>query len=211
MKHIYRCRVCGRFTEENIHCGVQTVLFLESSRRLRLSKLLSGLLRHYPWEIGVKIDRSGWVNIDELVKGIRTRWRNKELYQWVTRDHIIAVAVLDPKGRFEVKNNFIRARYGHSIKVDIDYEIHYPRILYHGTSIDRVKSILEKGLKPMKRLYVHATTSIETALETGRRHGEPVILKIDTDCLKRQGIPVYKATRSIYLIPYVPKECIVYG
>ena len=211
MRPIYRCRICSEFVEDNTHCGVYAELFLDSVRRVRLSKLLSGLLRHYPWEIGIDVDRDGWVDIDDLVYGIKTRWRNKELYQWVTKDHIIAVAKLDPKGRFEIKGNLIRARYGHSIDVRIDYEIYYPDTLYHGTSIDRLKSILRDGLKPMKRRFVHATTSVENALETGKRHGKPVILRIDVDCLRKHGIPVYRATRDIYLIPYVPRECIVYG
>ncbi len=210
MKSIYRCMVCRKFIEEDTHCSVHAELFLDSIRRVRLSKLLSGLLRHYPWEIGINIDRNGWVNIDDLVYGIKTRWRNKELYQWVTKEHIIAIAKLDPKGRFEIKGNLIRARYGHSIDVRIKYEVYYPDMLYHGTSIDRLKSILRDGLKPMKRRFVHATTSIENALETGGRHGKPVVLRIDVDCLKKHGIPVYKATKDIYLIPYVPRECIVY-
>ena len=210
MKSIYRCMVCRKFIEEDAHCSVHAELFLDSIRRVRLSKLLSGLLRHYPWEIGINIDRNGWVNIDDLVYGIKTRWRNKELYQWVTKEHIIAIAKLDPKGRFEIKGNLIRARYGHSIDVRINYEIYYPDTLYHGTSIDKLKSILRDGLKPMKRCFVHATTSIENALETGRRHGKPVVLRIDVDCLKKHSIPVYKATKDIYLIPYVPRECIVY-
>ncbi len=210
MKPIYRCRVCGAFTEERIHCGVEAELFLDPFRRVRLSKLLSGLLRHYPWEIGVSVSGDGWISIDELVSGIRERWRNKELYQWVTREHVIAIAKLDPKGRFEIEGNRIRARYGHSINVSIDYEIHYPDKLYHGTSIDKLNSILREGLKPMKRRYVHATTSIENALETGRRHGEPVVLEINIDCLKRHGIPVYRASKEVYLIPYVPRQCIEY-
>ncbi|RLG82718.1 MAG: RNA 2'-phosphotransferase [Thermoprotei archaeon] len=208
MKNIYRCRICGSFTEEPVHCNVKAELFLRGDLRLRLSKLISGLLRHYPQEIGLNVDKEGWVDLDELVHKIKTRWRNKELYQWVTKEHVIALALLDPKGRFELKGNKIRARYGHSIDIEIKYPIEYPPILYHGTSVDRLKNILREGLKPMKRRYVHLTTSLENAIETGRRHGKPVVLRIDVTCLKGEGVPVYKASDLIYLAPFVPSKCI---
>ena len=209
MKNIYRCRVCGEFIESPIHCGVEAELFLDARRRVMLSKLMSGLLRHYPWEAGLRIDSEGWVRIDDLVCGIREKWRNKELYQWVTREHIVAVAMLDPKGRFEIRNDRIRARYGHSVEVSIEYErtrIH--GALYHGTSRDKLVKIMLEGLKPMKRRYVHLTTSFEDAVETGRRHGKPVVLVINTMCLEKHAIKLYRATKTIYLAPRVPPECI---
>ncbi len=209
MRDIYKCRVCGRYVEEPIHCGVEAIPVLDSMRRVMLSKLLSGILRHYPWEIGVKPDEEGWVRIEELVKGIRERWRNKELYQWVRREHVEAIALLDPKGRFEVRDGYIRARYGHSIRVRIKYDVvEYDGVLYHGTSRDRLFRIIREGLKPMKRLYVHLTNDLETALDTGRRHGDPVVLVVDAGCLSSMGIKVYKATDKIYLVEYVPPQCI---
>lgn len=210
MKPIYRCRVCGRYVEEPYHCGKPCEQVLDPVNRVRLSKLMSGLLRHYPWEAGLKLTRDGWVDIDKLVEGIRTQWRNKELYQWVRREHVIAVALLDPKNRFELRNNMIRARYGHSIEVEIKYpavDIDHP--LYHGTSIDKLTNILVEGIKSMKRRYVHMTSSLEDAIDTGARHGKPVVLVISTKCLKKHGLRIYKATDKIYLTEYVPPDCIV--
>ncbi len=210
MRDIFKCRVCGRYVEDRIHCGRETILFLEASKRVSLSKLISGLLRHFPWEAGLRLDPHGWVSIDDLVRGIREKWRNRELYQWVRPEHVVAVALLDPKERFELRNNMIRARYGHSIDVSIDY----PRavvknLLYHGTSRDRVLKILVEGIKPMKRKYVHLTIDHDTAVETGGRHGEPVVLKIDPFCLEDRGYTIFRATSKIYLVKYVPPECII--
>ncbi|OYT39992.1 MAG: RNA 2'-phosphotransferase [Desulfurococcales archaeon ex4484_58] len=209
MQNIYKCRVCGEYTESPIHCGVKSELILDAKRRVMLSKLMSGLLRHYPQEAGLKLDSEGWVSIDELSMGIREKWRNKELYQWVTREHIIAIAMLDPKNRFEIKNNKIRARYGHSIDVEIKYlKINYNGKLYHGTSIDKLDMILVEGIRSMKRKYVHLTTDIVNAREIGRRHGKPVVLIINSRCLEENNIEVYKATDKIYLVKYVPPKCI---
>lgn len=210
MKPIYKCKVCGTFTEDPVHCGGRAILLLDSKRRVMLSKLMSGLLRHFPWEANLSLSKEGWVNINELVRGIREYWRNKEQYQWVTREHILAVAILDPKGRFEIKGNNIRARYGHSISVKLRYtEDTEVKILYHGTRIDNLHNILKEGLKPMKRLWVHLSSTPSDAYEVGRRHGgQAIVLEIDVKCLRRKGHRVYKASRTVYLTDYVPPECI---
>ncbi len=209
MKPIYRCRRCGKYVEEPWHCGVEAELVLDPRRRVMLSKLVSGLLRHFPGEAGLTPDREGWVSIDELVEAIKYRWRNRGLYQWVGREHIIAVAITDPKCRFEVDGNRIRARYGHSIEISIDYPVvEPPPRLYHGTSMDRIPGILRKGILPMKRKYVHLTIDPRIALETGRRHGRPVVIIVNGRCLEEKNITLYKATDKIYLVRHVPVECI---
>ena len=210
MRPIYKCRICGVFTEEPVHCGREALLFLDSKRRVMLSRLMSGLLRHFPWEASLKLDGEGWVKIDELVKGIREKWRNREQYQWVTREHVIAIALLDPKGRFEVKDDMIRARYGHSIEVKVNYvEDKEVKILYHGTRADNIPNILREGLKPMKRLWVHLSPTPYDAYEVGKRHGgETVVLEIDVECLRKQGHRVYRAGKTVYVTDYVPPKCI---
>jgi len=216
LKSIYKCRVCGRFVEEPFHCGRPAVLVLDGVRRLRLSKLVSGLLRHFPWEACLELDEGGWVDVDVLVKGIRECWRNRELYRWVTREHVVALALLDPKGRFELSRDGrrIRATYGHSVRVRVDHRPlsleELPEKLYHGTVKRVLGGILREGIKPMKRLMVHLTNRFEDAVETGRRHGpDVVVLVVDPHCLVEKGYKVYRAGRNVYLVSWVPPECIV--
>ena len=71
MKTIYRCVVCGSYTESRRHCGEVCRPFLDGRRRLMLSKLISFLLRHDPSSAGLKMDGYGWVSIAELVKALR--------------------------------------------------------------------------------------------------------------------------------------------
>ena len=212
MKNIYKCPLCGAYTEYSYHCNSKTKLLLDGRRRLRLSKLLSFLLRHDPQSIGLHMDREGWVNIDELVKNIKEKWIHKDLYTWLTKEHVIAIAYLDPKGRFEVYGNKIRARYGHEkrLNVNIRYEVDLrTKILYHGTIKSNLESIMKYGIRPMKRKYVHLTTDVETACETGRRHGhEPIYLIIDAECLRSLSIKIYIASRTVRLVDIVPPQCI---
>jgi len=175
--------------------------------RERLSKKIAGLLRHYGPKYGLHINTEGWADIDELVKVLNMIPQ----YGWVRKEHILEVVNKDMKGRYEIKNNLIRARYGHSLPVEIKYEeiMNPPPLLYHGTIRRKLKPIMTHGLLPMKRRYVHLSLSIEDAFETGRRHGpDVIILEIITDCLKKMGIPIYRASPKVFLVRKVPPQCI---
>ncbi len=210
MRHIYRCLGEERLVEDPAECRSGARLVLDGARRARLSKLMSGLLRHFPGEAGLVLDEEGWVSIDELARAIKERWRNREAYAWLRPEHVLAVAMLDPKGRFEVRGERIRARYGHSVPVRIGYEEDRDsRTLYHGTTEKSYRSIVREGVKPGKRLWVHLSTDLEDATETGRRHGgKVVVLVIDAECLRKRGFRIYKASNRVRLVKHVPPECI---
>lgn len=73
-----------------------------------------------------------------------------------------------------------------------------PGTLYHGTQLDKLPSIMRNGLKPMNRLYVHLTNSIDNAWESAcRRKGTSVVLFIDGDNLAKSGFKVYRASEFI--------------
>ena len=202
---VWRCSVCGAYTESVEHCGARCRLLLDGSRRLRLSKLMSAVLRHVAPSFGLRVDREGWVSIPELVRALRPRC------PWLTEEHVVAVASVDPKGRFEVRGGLIRARYGHTLDVRIRYpEDREVRRLYHGTTASRLRSIMEEGLRPMRRRMVHLTSLLEDAIVNASRWGEePVVLEVDADRLRGCGLKVYRASPTVYLAPYVPPSCIV--
>ncbi|MGC9152450.1 MAG: RNA 2'-phosphotransferase [Vulcanisaeta sp.] len=211
MRNIYKCTICGAFTEDVMHCGSPTKLILDGGLRSKLSRLMTYLLRHNPEAIGLAMDHEGWVSIDELVDAVRTRW-NPKAYSWLTKEHVIAIALLDPKGRFEMRNGMIRARYGHnkSLNVNIKYEIDDAvKTLYHGTTKEALTRIMREGIKPMNRKYVHLVLNPEEAYEVAIRHGnDAVILRISADCLRKNGQQVLIATDRIRLTNYVPPQCI---
>ena len=211
MRNIYKCVVCGTFTEDDTHCGKLTKLVINGELRNKLSHLMTYLLRHNPGAVNLTMDADGWVNINELVNAIKTRW-NPRTYSWLTMEHVLAVALMDPKGRFEVRDRMIRARYGHnkSLNVNIKYETDYEvKILYHGTTGDALTRILREGIKPMNRKYVHLVLDLKDAYEVAIRHGNnAVILKVNADCLRRNGQQVLIATDRVRLTSYVPPQCI---
>jgi len=178
-----------------------------------LSKLMSYILRHNPSSINLTLDDEGWASLKDLVRNIKQFWPWKDLYQWVAEEHIKAIVLLDPKGRFEIRDNqYIRAAYGHSksLEIKIKYRLDTgSKALYHGTIKERLGNILKLGLRPMERAFVHLSISVKDAYRTALRHGkEPVILRIDCECLRKKGINIYIASKYVRLAKYVPSDCI---
>jgi len=180
---------------------------LDEQRRVRLSKLLSLILRHKPELVGARLDREGFadVEIPELARRI-SKLRGMS---WVEPEHILEVVRLDPKGRFEIRGSRIRATYGHSLLVEPVGEPtrEVPDVLYHGTTEQALNRILREGIKPMGRRFVHLTTNPEDALIVARRHGERVvILEIDAKKMVEDGLPIWKASEVVFLAELVPPE-----
>jgi len=205
VRPVYRCAVCGSFTEEEVHCGRRAQLLMGAAERVRLSKLVSGILRHFPHAFRVELDDEGFASVEELAEAVRKR----EGYEWVRPEHIAALALLDPKGRFELRDGRIRARYGHSVRVRVRYPEEYPGApLYHGTSKSKLPSILERGLLPMGRLFVHLSVDPADAAQRASRFPDPVVLVVDPRRMRGRA-RLYRASAKVYVAERVPPDCIV--
>lgn len=196
-------------------CGQSTEKALSGERRRRLSKFVSGALRHFPDDAGFDLDRSGWTDYDDLSYAVTQK------YDWADRDHLDAVVATDPKGRFEVEDDRIRASYGHSVEVTLDEDDsgsdesetgddEIPDRLYHGTDPDNLGSIRAEGLKPMGRQRVHLSGTVGEAREVGRRHAaNPVVLEIDAARMLADGLEIAKRGVETYTTDRVLPEYIV--
>lgn len=164
------------------------------------SKFISLILRHKPETIGITLDEHGWANVDELIAGI-------------AKTHRIDMAILeqivaeDEKQRYSFNEDktLIRANQGHSIPVDVELEeVVPPEILYHGTGEKYVVSIDAQGLIPKSRLYVHLSGDEETARKVGQRHGKPVIYKVKSGDMQRDGYKFFRSVNGVWLTKSVP-------
>ncbi len=175
--------------------------------RDRVSRFLSGLLRHFPDKFGLRLDRYGWVELEKVARVVGERYRlSSEESMRIIKETVER----DPKGRFELADGRIRARYGHSVKVDVNWSEggEIPPVLYHGTSRKAVKSILEKGLLPMKRREVHLCENVSDAVTVGRRYDKcPVVLKINAGKMLKDGYTIRRKGK-VLTTDYVPPEYI---
>jgi len=210
VKPIYRCRVCNSFTEDPVHCNSSCELILTGRQRLKLSKLLSLILRHKPEIVNLRLGEDGFVSIDELVGKIKQYLPRRRFYSWLKPLHIYAVAATCPKGRFEVKNGMIRATYGHSVDVKLNLHVDTKvKTLFHGTAKEVLQKILAEGLKPMNRRYVHLSDNFEDAVIVARRKSaRVVVLIINAEKLRARGFEIYRAGKNTFLVSYVPPDCI---
>lgn len=173
----------------------------------QVSKFLSYVLRHQPEAIGIDLDREGWVDIATLIQAADKHGTS------LTEDLIKTVVHTSDKKRFALSddNRLIRAVQGHSTHhVDIAYTPKTPPpFLYHGTATRFLQAILQEGLKPQSRQYVHLSQDEATALNVGERHGKPVILKIDVQRMHEQGTEFFQAENGVWLVASVPASAIL--
>jgi len=168
---------------------------------LRLSKLMTFLLRHQPARFGLTLDAEGFVPLEDLVTAIRPR------YPAVTKADILQVVATDDadKQRFSVRGQEIRANYGHSTANRIRHvEGTPPESLYHGTTANSLGHIRRHGLLPMGRQYVHLTADLDLALRIGARHGEACLVRVDAARAHADGFPFYVASRGLWLVERLP-------
>ena len=155
----------------------------------RVSRFLSFLLRHRPADYPLQFDRQGYVSWEDLVALVQDRFPE------ITVEEIRGIIEGSDKKRFELNEGKVRATYGHSFPVELGLEsVEPPSPLYHGTARDLAETILQEGLKPRGRQYVHLSASVEEALAVGkRRDPSPTIVLVDSRAARASGILFYSS------------------
>ena len=168
---------------------------------VRISKLLSLVLRHKPEEIGIELDPNGWVAVSTLLEALAANGRV------ISREDLDKVVRENDKKRFVIQAERIRANQGHSIEVSLDLKPTLPPdTLFHGTATRFLASILESGLKKMNRQHVHLSAEVETAQKVGMRHGKPAVLKIRALQMSEAGFEFFISDNGVWLTDAVPPQ-----
>lgn len=167
-----------------------------------ISKYLSYILRHKPEAIGLALNNQGWASVQELLQKANS---NRRI---LTRAILEEIVNTSEKKRFALSDDgeFIRAVQGHSTEsVSINFkELAPPDILYHGTAERFLESILRDGLKPGTRQYVHLSADHATAINVGKRHGKPVVLKINAKLMHGENYKFYQSENGVWLAKRIP-------
>lgn len=164
------------------------------------SRFISLILRHKPEAIGISLDEHGWANVDELIVGISKT-------QPFSMDMLEKIVNTDDKMRYSFNEDktLIRANQGHSVPVDVELEEKAPpEYLFHGTGEKYVSSIDSQGLLPKSRLYVHLSDNTTTAEKVGKRHGKPVIYRVNSGEMQKNGYKFYLSVNGVWLTKTVP-------
>ena len=167
----------------------------------RISRFLSYLLRHRPKEYPLAFDRHGFVAWSAIVDLVQERFFD------ATEQAVRAVVTESEKKRFELRDDKVRATYGHSFPVDLGLEpVEPPPELYFGTARDLAQSILHTGLKPRDRQFVHLSASLEEAEAVGKRRDPmPAIVVVDARAARQADIAFYRSG-PLFLAENVPPQ-----
>jgi len=173
---------------------------------VKISKFLAYVLRHHPEKFGIAIDNEGFADLGFILEILKERFKGKKISKEIIQDIIRN----SDKLRYEIVEDKIRAFYGHSLEVKIEMKEAnpVPPNLYHGTNKSAYEKIKHEGLKKKGRQYVHLSDNIKTATMVGKRSTtKPLILEIDTESAKAEGIKFYKSG-DMFLAEFIPPKYI---
>jgi putative RNA 2'-phosphotransferase len=171
------------------------------ARLVRTSKFLSKVLRHAPESVGLRLDDAGWVDVDDLLAAAE---RAGVPLDRPTLERVVAE---NDKQRFALSADGVRIRasQGHSVPVELGLApVVPPEVLFHGTADRNLDSIRAQGLVPGRRTHVHLSADEATAVNVGRRHGRPVVLRIQSGGMHCAGYPFFRSDNGVWLTSAVP-------
>lgn len=172
---------------------------------VKISRFLSFVLRHRPDRIGITLDKQGWVSVDELLGACARHGRR------ISREELKSAVTANDKKRFSFSADGlrIRASQGHTVEVDLGYDLlDPPELLYHGTVERYLKSIRQNGLQKGRRHHVHLSADRETASGIGSRYGIPVVLAVRAGEMEWAGMKFYRSANGVWLTDSVPSAFI---
>ena len=170
----------------------------------RLSKFLSLVLRHRPDDYGLAMDEQGWVDFESLIDVLVA----EDIVAETAEDDVMELVDGSERRRFQVEGNRIRALYGHSARIPLQYPPQTPPdVLWHGTTPEHAARIRHEGLKPEGRAFVHLSSTEGEARSVGGRHSEtPVLVRVDARAALDRNVPFHQATDLIWLCPALAPE-----
>ncbi|MFT2010201.1 RNA 2'-phosphotransferase [Pontibacter sp. 13R65] len=178
---------------------------MTASEAKKLSKFLSLVLRHQPETINLMLDDGGWADIGELIATSKTKGIELDT------DKLHYLVENNDKKRFSISvdSTKIRANQGHSIQVNLGLVAQEPpEHLFHGTATQNIDSIRAKGIVKGSRHHVHLSADQETVRKVGMRYGTPIVLRVDSEQMHKNGIEFYKSENGVWLTEHVAAEYI---
>jgi len=170
--------------------------------QVRASRRISMVLRHRPESAGLALDPNGWVPVADLLAALG-----------LTRAELDVIVENNDKSRFAVAlradgADWIRASQGHSRRVEVDLDLPPaapPAILFHGTPVGNLASIMREGLRSRSRHHVHLSIDVPTAVRVGRRRSADVtVLTVAAASMAGDGHVFHRSANGVWLTATVP-------
>lgn len=172
-----------------------------------VSRAVLRVLRHGDESLAVQHDRFGLFLTNEFAAVLQTHSKLLAEDDFAeTLDRVIQSLIATEK--LEIRGSRIRALYGHSLRGIIVGQLKWPEIpMFHATSRRHLDSILEHGLRPQGRTWVHLTSEIEYANRIFKNHsfdGHPVLLEVDASRLEDHDVTFRRPNSHVWLANFIP-------
>jgi putative RNA 2'-phosphotransferase len=182
-----------------------TTKTMDADRVKKRSKRLSWLLRHGASEHDLDMDEAGWVDVDQVLQILNMPMHELET---VVREN--------DKRRLELVGGRVRACQGHSIdnhavtREGLERSwtlVEGDTSVWHGTSIEAVRSIAREGILAVGRTHVHLAPALVS--KVGKRASVHVMLEISPARVRAAGLNLYAASNGVVLAREIPASCVV--
>ncbi len=198
---IRECSIHGYFSDDDLcpACNSDGKFIMSTGERDSMGRKLALVLRHAPEKFNLEMDINGWIDVRDIIKQFQNS--DKRRHHWLRPHHLRAISETDPKGRYEVRGNMMRATYAHTVEIELDLPTSdIPDSLYYPCDPEEAGNLLEIGIKPVGRAHVHLSANMRTAAEAGRVHrADPAIIEIDTARMVATGETIWHAGVTVYL------------
>ncbi|XP_058104625.1 uncharacterized protein LOC131248375 [Magnolia sinica] len=176
-----------------------------------LGRLLTRILRHMASQLNLEMRSDGYVSVRDLLQLNMTTFANVRLKSHILDDIKEAIR-RDNKQRFSLLEEngelLIRANQGHTIELIESERLLKPilsadevTVCVHGTYKKNLESILQSGLKRMKRLHVHFSSGLPSDGEviSGMRRDVNVLIFLDVRKALEEGMKLYISDNKVIL------------
>jgi putative RNA 2'-phosphotransferase len=104
----------------------------------------------------------------------------------------------------------MRATYGHSVDIELDHPSDdVPQSLYYPATQEEVDMMLENGITPTDRRYVHLSLTYLDAYTAGvHRTEDPQILEVDAAAALLGGVYIGQAGPTVFVTRGMPPDFI---
>lgn len=205
---IRECSMHGYFSDDDLcpACNSEGKFILSTRERDGMARKLALVLRHAPEKFDLEMDINGWIDVRDIVRKFKDGGRRPQ--HWLRPHHLRAISETDPKGRYEVRANMMRATYGHTVEIELDLPSNdIPDSLYYPSNPAEAENLIEVGISPGDRSHVHLSASIKFAAEAGRvHHNDPAIIEVDTARMVASGETIWHAGVTVFLTDSVAGE-----
>ena len=205
---IRECTNHGYYADDDLcpACNAEGRFIMRTGERNSIARRLALVLRHAPEKFDLEMDINGWVDVKDIVRQFKKQGGKRS--HWLRPHHLSAIVETDPKGRYDIRGNTIRATYGHTVEIEIDLPTdNIPDALYYPCDPVETENLLEVGISPSGRSHVHLSASIKTAAEAGHVHfALPTILEVDTAQMIAAGETIWHAGITVYLTDNTPAK-----